>query len=159
MKRTLIVATLIACFTFSLLTVNTNASDWIGVYARVDKVVLEPNDAAPERVQIWGAFAIASKEDRSTYQPAKRGYLYYSVKPGKEDVCRKEWADLKAIAGTGRIVGFGGRELPQSRVRKASDKPADPDVYPISVGLVKIVYDMSDYAPIRELTSLPREQK
>src|SRR5690348_7718107 len=107
MKRTLIVAALIACFALSLFTLSTRASDWIGVYARVDKVVLEPNDAAPERVQVWGAFAIASKEDRSTYQPAKRGYLYYALKPGKEDVCRKEWADLS-----------NSRHWPDRRVRR-----------------------------------------
>src|SRR3989442_1076197 len=159
MKRTLIVATLIACFTFSLLTVNTNASDWIGVYARVDKVVLEPNDAAPERVQIWGAFAIASKEDRSTYQPAKRGYLYYSLKPGKEDVCRKEWADLKAIAGTDHIIGFGSRDLPPGHLRKIDERPADPDVYSVGFGLAKMSQRGTDYAPIRELRSLPKEQR
>ena len=159
-RRTIVVAALVAGFVLSMFTLNASAvSDWIGAYARIDKVVLEPSTGAPERVQIWGAFAIANKKDRSTYDPAKRGYLYYSLKPGKEEVCRKEWADLKAIAGTGRIVGFGGRNEQMGHVRKADEKPADPDVYPIMVGLMKIVYDMDDYEPIRELKSLPREQK
>jgi hypothetical protein len=65
------------------------------VSARVDKVALEPEGTAPERIQVWGAFALARKEDRNTYDSAQRGYLYFSCKPGKELICRKEWADLK----------------------------------------------------------------
>src|SRR3989442_8322252 len=62
-------------------------SDFVGVYALIDRVVLEPNDTAPERVQVWGAFALANTEDRNTYESPRRGYFYYSLQPGKEDVC------------------------------------------------------------------------
>ena len=127
--RRIVVAMLIACFTLSLLTLETDAySDWIGVYARIDKVVLEPNATAPERIQIWGAFALATKADRNNYDPAQRGYLYYSLKAGKEEQCLKEWADLKALAATSQIIGFGGRTA--ARLRTADDKPGDPDIYP-----------------------------
>lgn len=159
-RRSILIATLVACFALSLLSIKTNAySDWIGIYARIDKVVLEPNDTAPERIQIWGAFAFASKQDRNSYDPAKRGYLYYSLRPGKEDVCRKEWSDFKAIAGTGQVIGFGGRDLQPSRLRKAEDKVSDPDVYPVGWGLIKMSDRGTDYAPIRELRSLPKEQR
>jgi hypothetical protein len=158
-RRTIVIALLIACFTLSLFTSETDAySDWIGVYARIDKVVLEPNAAAPERIQIWGAFALATKQDRNNYDPAQRGYLYYSINPGKEEQCRKEWADFKAIAATGQIIGFGARNQP-SRLRKADDKPADPDVYPVGYGLVKMSDRGSEYGPIRDLKSLPRETR
>ena len=40
-------------------TLSAQASDPVGIYALVDKVVYEPNDKAPERVQIWGAFSLA----------------------------------------------------------------------------------------------------
>jgi hypothetical protein len=132
-------------------------SDWTGAYARVDKVVFEPNAQAPERIQIWGAFAIASKANRYDYDTAQRGYLYFTIKPGKEEICRKEWADFKAIAGTGQIVGFGSRQSPV-RLRKASDKPADPEVYPLNNGLNKVGDSMSTYKPIRELRDLPKER-
>jgi len=155
--RSILIAMLVACFALSLLTLETEAySDWTGVYARVDKVVFEPNAGAPERIQIWGAFALATKNSRNDYDAAERGYLYYSLKPGKEDVCRKEWADLKAIAGTGEIVAFGGRDQP-ARLRKAKDKATDPDIYPVARGLTKLGDRMSDYQPIRELRALPRE--
>src|SRR5262245_4640116 len=102
------IAALIACSSFLLLTIAAAAaSDWTGVYARIDKVVFEPNESAPERVQVWGVFAVASRPDRSRYDPAARGYLYLTLRSGKEDICRKEWADLKAVAGKGEIVTFG----------------------------------------------------
>lgn len=139
-----------------LLTVNTQASDGIGVYARIDKVVFEPNEASPERIQIWGSFVLATKEDRNNYDHAARGYLYYAIKPGQEDACRKEWADLKRSAGTDAVIGFGLRGRP-GRLRKADVKPADPDVYPVGAGLFKMSDRGTEYGPIRELRSLPRK--
>jgi hypothetical protein len=158
-RRTIVIASLIAAFSLALITPKTDASDWIGIYARIDKVVLEPNETAPERIQIWGAFALASKQNRNDYESAKRGYLYYSIKQGKEDVCRKEWADFKAKAGTDQIIGFSGRDMAPGRVRKADEKVSDPDVYPLGYGLVKMSDRSVNYAPIVELRSLPKGQK
>lgn len=156
-SRKLVIVAITACFSLTLLPPMTSAySDWIGVYARVDKVVLEPNANAPERIQIWGAFTLASKEDRYTYDSAQRGYLYYSLKPGKEDICRKEWADLRSIAGTGEVVGFGVRQQPRPRIRKADEKPANPDEYQVNFGLMKMRERGTNYEPIRALLSLPR---
>ena len=157
-RRTIAAAALIAAFSLSQFTQKTDASDWIGIYARIDKVVFEPSANNPERIQIWGAFALASKENRNSYQPAKRGYLYYSLKPGKEEVCRKEWADFKAKAGTDQIIGFGSRDQSAGRVRKADDNATDPDVYPVGFGLVKMSDRGINYQPIAELKALPREQ-
>ena len=154
--RSILIATLIACFSISLLTHNSAASDWTGIYARVDKVVFEPNAEAPERIQIWGAFAVATGGNRNTYDPAQRGYLYYTIKPGSEDVCKKEWADIKSVAGTSQIIAFGGRNHPR-RVRKAADKPTEPDVYPLDHGVSKVRDTLADYGPVRELMSLPKE--
>src|SRR5438093_473652 len=63
-----------------------HASDRIGVYARVDKVVLEPDAQAPQRVQVWGVFAIADSRDPNAYRPPARGYLYYTLPPAKSGV-------------------------------------------------------------------------
>ncbi|HSB11478.1 MAG TPA: hypothetical protein VLM38_18460 [Blastocatellia bacterium] len=154
--KSIVCSAVAACFALSLITVETPAfSDWIAVYARIDKVVLEPNDTAPERIQIWGAFALANKLNNNDYQPAQRGYLYYSIKPGKETACRAEWSDLKKIAGTESIVGFGSRSS-AGRLRKADEKPADPDVYGGGFGLVKMSDRGTEYPPIRELRALPK---
>jgi hypothetical protein len=160
MQRIALVVSVLTIFlTLPFLAFETEAfSDQTGIYARVDKVVLEPDGTAPERIQVWGAFALARKEDRNTYDSAQHGYLYFSCKPGKEEICRKEWADLKAIAGTGKVVGFGGRFLPRPRVRKAEERATDPDEYPLNFGLVRVSDRRSGYPPIPELKSLPREQ-
>ncbi len=160
MKRNRIFIPLIlGLFALSLQTPKTIAfSDPIGVFARIDKVVFEPNASAPERIQVWGAFAIAGNQPGSSYQPVQRGYLYFSLKPDKEEICRKEWNDLQAVSGTDQIVAFGRRYEPV-HLRKAADKPADPDVYPLGTGVSKIrSQDGRDYPPIRDLRALPREQ-
>jgi hypothetical protein len=154
--RAILFGAIIAFSTLSLITFKTEASDWTGVYARVDKVVFEPNAAAPERIQIWGAFALATKSNRNTYESAERGYLYYSLKPGSEDTCKKEWADIKAVAGSGQIIAFGGRSQP-TRLRKATDKPTEPDVYPLDHGVRKVGANTANYGPVHELMSLPKE--
>ena len=119
-------------------TVAVYASDFTGVYAVVDKVVFEPSDTAPARVQIWGAFAVSDGQKGSNYKPAEKGYLYYACEPGKESICRNEWADIKSVAGKDSGIGLGYRYAPVGRIRKADEKPAAPDVYPIHAGVVKV---------------------
>lgn len=121
-----------------VLTVALKASDMVGVYGVIEKVVLEPTDAAPERIQIWGAFALADRNSGSTYGPAQRGYFYFTCPQGQESVCRKEWADLKSLAGKSTGVGFGHRYQPTGRIRKADEKAATPETYPIQMGIVRI---------------------
>src|SRR6266550_6236515 len=53
--------------------------------------------------------------------PAERGYLYFKIAPGKEEITRKEWADLKAVAGTGQGIGFA-----QYWVPNANDPSGNP---------------------------------
>ena len=131
-------------------------SDWIGVYAVIDKVVPEPGPTSTERIQLWGDFALAKANDRNFYEAPQRGYLYFKLPAGKEDVARKEWNDLKSIAGTGQVIGFGVRNLPAPRVRKADMKVADPDTYPGGSGLVKMSDRGTEYAPIKALKALTR---
>jgi hypothetical protein len=119
-------------------TIAVYASDFTGVYAVVDKVVFEPSESAPARIQIWGAFALSDGQRGSNYKPAEKGYLYYTCESGKESICRKEWADLKSVSGTDTGVGFGYRYAPAGRIRKADEKPAAPDMYPIQAGVVKV---------------------
>jgi hypothetical protein len=140
----------------ALLAPAARASDPTGIYGFVDRVVFEPSDAAQERIQIWGGFALAKRENRNDYHDAERGYLYFKLRPGEEAVCKKEWADLKSIAGTRQVVAFGSRsEQPAPKLRKADAKAAEPDVHPKSVGITKI--QKRDYAPITQLEKLMSE--
>jgi hypothetical protein len=132
------------------------ASDPIGIYALIDKVVLEPNAEAPTRIQVWGAFTFAKEAGGNSYAAPVRGYLYYRVAEGKEDVCRKEWADMKKIAGTGEVIGMGSSfdRTALGSVRGAYEKAEKPDAYPLGMGLVRIRRG-TDYTPIQSLITLP----
>jgi hypothetical protein len=120
------------------LGVVLQASDMVGVYGVVERVTLEPSEKAPERIQVWGAFSFADAKNGSAYGPAARGYLYYSCPSGQESVCRKEWSDLKSVAGKSTAVGFGMRYKPTGRIRKADEKVASPDPYPIERGVILV---------------------
>ena|SRR5438552_5210942 len=131
------------------LGIVAHASDPTAAYARVDKVVLTPNPDSPETIQVWGVFSIAKPNDRNDYLPPARGYLYFKLGNNKE-ASRKEWADLKDIAGTGQIVGFGSRYDAPARLRKANDKPDNPDLFSTNIGLQRI-RARTDWPPVRAI--------
>jgi hypothetical protein len=130
------------------------ASDPVGVYCLIDKVVLEPSVTKPTAIQIWGAFSFAVRPSSGgyvkpeggfgnaatgdVYAAVQKGYLYYTCPKAKEAACQSEWADLKSVAGKHEVLGFGGRHETNGSVRQTSDRPVSPDVYPLNVGVVKI---------------------
>lgn len=137
--KTRILAALIglsATAIFAAITVD--ASVPLGVYAIVDKVVLEPTDAEPQRIQIWGTFALWDDRPGLGYRAPERGYLYFSCLREQIGICRNEWADLKSIAGTGQMIGFGSRSLAAGRVRATGERASTPEVYPIQFGVVQM---------------------
>ena len=111
-------------------------SDPMGVYCLVDKVVLEPAER-PERAQIWGVCALANDNDWYFQAPAA-GYFYYTVPNTRADAVRAEWQDLKSVAGTREVVGFGRRHRPVGRLRPATENPTSPDAYPLHLGVTKV---------------------
>jgi hypothetical protein len=135
-----------------LLSMKSTASELVGIYAIVDKVVVEPTlrpNQQPERIQIWGTFS--SNRDSAS---AKRGYLYFRLpfQSDARDLALKEWKDLQAVAGSGQAVAFGQhyfyvdqtsaadayfKALP--RVRPPADKPTEPDGYPVNLGVSKLI--------------------
>ncbi|HKB12224.1 MAG TPA: hypothetical protein VKD69_16295 [Vicinamibacterales bacterium] len=123
----------------------------MALYARIDRVAMEPNTAAPQTIQIWGVFALAKPDDANDYLPPARGYLYF-VLPADTRAARAEWADLAQVAGTSQIVSFGSRYDPRARLRAADEPPAAPDRYSSNVGLTK-VRGRTEYQPVRALIS------
>ena len=169
---------------------SLSASGRIGFYGIVEKVVFEPNETAPERIQVWGAFMYvdggASKNFATS--AAKRGYLYFKIQslhPGytsqaQMDLTKKEWADLKGVAGTGQAVAFGsygyigsfgvlepggvaappsflfenrpaGGDQADLRVRPATEAPSNPATYQTETGIVKLNEASSHGIVIRQL--------
>ncbi|MBI3263830.1 MAG: hypothetical protein HYZ58_11860, partial [Acidobacteria bacterium] len=121
------------------LSVPAGASDPVGIYALIDRVVFEPDATHPAAIQIWGVFALSDGRRGDNYRSAERGYLYYTIDRSNEAACRAEWSDLRAVAGTGHPIGFGARYSSTGRVRRPSEAPAKPDRYPLGVGLVRML--------------------
>ena len=120
-----------------------NASGPIGVYMLVDKVVFEPSSDKPDRIRISGVFIVAEQTpDNSTvYSAPQRGYLYFGLPKGNEELARREWADLKSVAGTRQVVGLGSSWGTLARVRKLDEDAKPPDNYSMGNGVVKINFD------------------
>ncbi|HYN09315.1 MAG TPA: hypothetical protein VES67_18170 [Vicinamibacterales bacterium] len=109
--------TLFAAALSVLATIDLPASGAVGIFGIIEKVVFEPNERAPERVQVWGAFAYVDGAQHTAIvvSTARRGYLYFKL-PSIADnassereiaATKVEWSDLQAVAGTGQAVGFG----------------------------------------------------
>ena len=161
-----------------------SASGPMGLYGIIEKVVFEPNESAPQRIQLWGAFAYVEGQSTTGLQTsaAKRGYLYFRLPDGAESqltAVKREWADLKAVAGTGQAVAFGRwgyiggfgalqpdvtptrpsmiyENVPRGgadadlRVRPESEKAAAAAAYQSNVGVVRLT-DASHATIIKQL--------
>jgi hypothetical protein len=131
-----------------------SASDPTGVYAVIDRAVAEPGSGPAERLQLWGIFSLARGIGiGDVYDPPARGYFYFSLPEGAEDLARAEWNDLQALAGTGQCVAFASRYEPIGRVRPGCDAAASPDRY-TATGLTKVRTDR-EYPPIQALVTVP----
>ena len=144
--------TVMATVTLSALLLATttpaivHASDPAGIYGIIQRVVAEPNDAAPERVQVFGLFALSERKPApantfspGTYGPPAEGYLYFTCPKSFLDDCRRQWQDLKKAADQKSCVAFGDRYAtdprPNARLRDPSEPPADPDDFPRAMGV------------------------
>lgn len=169
------------------------ASGGLAFYGIIERVVFEPAEANAERIQLWGAFAYVDpeaprREGGASVSNAARGYLYFRVRsniPGftterQVETNRREWMDMKAVAGTGQAIGFGswgyigafgqidptrastglpflyenkpqGGERADLRVRPATETPANPATYQTETGLVKLSETGSHAAVVKAL--------
>ena len=96
-----------------------------------DQVTLEPGAATATRVKISGVF---SRFGGGSFGAAETGYTYYVCPAGQESQCRREWTEIKAAAGTGSCVGYGGTSASTGTVRPATQAAANPDPWPIEMG-------------------------
>jgi hypothetical protein len=149
MQRFRVVQLALSGLITALAVTALHASDPIAVYARIDRVVLAPNAEAPQTIQIFGVFSLATPENPNDYRAPARGYLYFKL-GGDEALARREWSDLKAVAGTPQVVAFGNRRELKPRLRTGSQAPDAPDAYATGMGLTK-VRSTTDYPPVKAL--------
>jgi hypothetical protein len=120
-------------------------SDPVAVYARVDRAEVQS-----DTIRVWGVFAVAKANDNNFYEPPAKGYLFFKLPERNQDAVRAEWNDFKSVAGTKELVAFGARWTWKAKVRRADEKPENPDVFQPDAGVTK-VRGRTDYAPIRAL--------
>ena len=91
-------------------------SGLVGIYGIVEKVIFEPNERSPERIQIWGAFAFVDGGvgQTATISRPQRGYLYFTLPPGGDQARAAARSDLPrhdrgAAAAAARPGGRGRR--------------------------------------------------
>ena len=150
------------------------SSGSVGIYAVLEKVVFEPSEQTPERIQLWGAFAFVDARTSQTTMP-RYGYLYFKVPSNWSAAAKKrvqrEWSDLKSVAGTGAVVAFGdwfftGRftsdspEAPTSvpvRVQTKAVIPSEAVDYSTNTGVVKVSSVGNQSKLVEELRAVLRK--
>ena len=81
-------ASVVAAVTLATRDSAAQEVEGFGVYANLAKVVFEPNEENPERLQIWGAFSVFA--EGPNYQLLERGYLYCRL-PKESAAAVQDW--------------------------------------------------------------------
>jgi hypothetical protein len=126
----------------------------------VDKLVFEPNEQAPERIQIWGSFSFL--KEKTGYSAPVQGYLYYTLANGKEEQCRREWATLQKLVADKHMValGFCGSPKVDGHLRKPDEKPHSPVAFPVTEqGFTEGESWVNSNPSLRKLEKLAAAQK
>lgn len=131
-------------------------SDPAAAYGIVDKVVFLPDEAQPDRAEIWGRFCVAKGPAGDYYRSAREGYLLVSA--GKEPTAAvAQWRELAELAKIGEptVVSFGTRhEMQGLRVATPDQPRPEPVAYATGWAMRKV--QNVDYGPARELRLLPK---
>ena len=75
----------------------------VGAIAAVRKVVFEPDESHPTRIQIHGSFTlwVGSPFD---YGAIERGYMYFECPAGRAEECRRQWKQVEAAIDSPHCV-------------------------------------------------------
>ena len=126
-------------------SIGLRASDPVGVYGIIDRVTVTSAADGSATVQLWGAFVVALVPRPSgTYKPedaygkVAKGYLLFRCPAFSGSTCSNEVNDLKALAGTGEVAGFGAAWRTPPRVRPNEEPAKGPDPYEVNVGVVRL---------------------
>jgi hypothetical protein len=115
----------------------------IGIYGIVDQVTFEPDEASPRSIRISGVFVVPVRLSSGDYRAPQRGYLRFQIRPGEEEAVRKDWNEIRKLAGTGQVVGFGQYWMldpsdPSGSLHRSlevtvhpDDKNGEPETYPL----------------------------
>ena len=152
---------LIGLLVLCVMTVAVHAGGPPPVCMAVDKLVFEPNEHAPTRIQIWGTFALLNGT-RGAYGEPVDGYLYYAATPGKEAESRKEWAKLKKLVAEQHLIAYGmcGEPKVSGQLRKPTDKVEAPVAFPLAEpGFANADQMCTSYPSLKQLLTLSQTHR
>jgi hypothetical protein len=127
----------------------------------VERLVFEPNENTPTRIQIWGSFALLNST-RDAYGEPVRGYLYYTAAPGKEEESRKKWGELKKLVAEQHLVSYGicGEPKVDGHLRKPTDKAEAPVEFPFDkAGFANADKMCTSYPSLKPLLKLSESHR
>jgi hypothetical protein len=122
---------------------TAHATGPAGIWGTVSQVVYEPNAQTPTRVQIHGCFLFSSATPSTcqggqgayNYSCPESGYMYFECPAGDEALCKLQWSEIEASIGQAWCAGWGQFDQPKGTVRASSEPPANPDPYPLGMGV------------------------
>jgi hypothetical protein len=94
----------------SLLPVTLSAKEGPAILAVIDQVTVESGNSTPDVIRISGTFLVPRPIPHKvgdSYLEPQRGYLLFRVVLGMGPAVERDVAQLKMVAGTGSVVGFG----------------------------------------------------
>lgn len=126
-------------------------------YALIDRVLVEPDEEQPERIQVWGVFVFARPD--GSFAAPQRGYLYFRLPdqgPAYLPARQQEYA-WKDLAGNHQVSTFYLSSADNSadlRVRPPEETPNTPDGYRRLLKHDSTIRSDTEYRPIRSLLDL-----
>jgi hypothetical protein len=150
LMRRLSVMIMAAVVIFLVVQISLAKNGNIGTYGIVDKVVFEPDEGAPERIQVWGLFVVPIPISSGLYKAPQRGVLYFSIPSDRKETARREWVELNKLAGSGHILGFTQYWVPNPSDPQGNPHTSlvihvhknlplgSPDTYPLGIGVLRI---------------------
>jgi len=127
----------LACTASPTVANLANASAPSSVYTVPSGVQMFPNDTAPTRVVIRGAFFLLQSTMQMTYSDPICGIMHFECKTGQEALCKMQWNELRAgIAATGGCLGFGQNNVIASApIQNANVALGAPSPWDIGMGI------------------------
>ena len=124
------------------LLMTAQASGPVAVFALIEKVTFEPSADKPERIVLTGLFTTSrlSANNDTLYEGPQKGSMYYSLPTGADrQRVLNEWQDLKSIAGSRQVVGYGASWAGHSGVvRKDGEGLGTPNDWPTQNGIIRV---------------------
>ena len=135
---------------------EAEASDPAGVYAILDEVTIEPGGDGPAVLRASGLFCVANGRYGGEYHAPRPGSIAVTIAGTSAERVAQQMNDLRAAAGTGKVVAFGGRHGDEELPTVAPPGAAAPQPVSMAHGIGVRTIESARYGPVAHLQTYPR---